>query len=112
MLPLFKCFVLVFALGFFVAGAAAESARDPFQSSEPLHLSNPLTAYPVSQYRVHGVVVMIDKATAVVYTPKQTWHIVRVGTALGSEQAVIRAITVEGIQIELARALHWLPVLR
>lgn len=116
--PLFKLNLIIgISLSILLSVAVVSAtttglARDPFRSSQPLHQSDPLQAYPVTQYRVHGVAVLVSKAAAVIYTPEQTWHLVRVGDYLGREQAVIRAITIKGVQIELGQTHHWLPVLQ
>ena len=82
------------------------------QQAKPQQQIDPLTAYPVAQYVVHGVIVTADNAVAVVYSPRKTWHRLRVDAQLGQEQAVIRQITTKGIQIDIQNTLLWLPVLQ
>ena len=82
------------------------------QSSAPSQQLDPLKAYPVSQYIVHGVVVMEDNALAIVYTPRNTWHKLHVSSQLGIKQAVVRQITINGIQLDMHGTLLWLPVLQ
>ena len=82
------------------------------QPAQPQQQVDPLTAYPVSQYIVHGVIVTTDNAVAVVYSPRKTWHRLQVNAQLGQEQAVIRQITTKGIQIDMQNTLLWLPVLQ
>ena len=96
-------------------GAQLRAADNPFsateggiQSSEQSPLSDPLKAYPATQYVVHGVVIMGDEAVAVVYTPDGTWHRLQHAAHLGLEQAVVRQITMQGIQIEQHGSLLWL----
>lgn len=72
---------------------------------------DPLTTYPLALYVVHGVVITEDNAIAIVYTPRNTWHKLRVPAQLGQEQAVVHKITTQGIQVEMQGTLLWLPVL-
>ena len=105
--------------------ASAEDTKDiisdnHFQTREKLSQPekpqqrqiDPLTAYPVAQYVVHGVIVAADNAVAVVYSPRNTWHRLQVRAQLGQEQAIIRQITTKGIQIEIQNTLSWLPLLQ
>ena len=89
-----------------------QAGENHLQSSEPSLQVDPLAAYPATQYIVHGVIVMADNAVAVVYTPRNTWHRLRVHSQMGQEQAVIRQITTQGIQIDKEGTLLWLPVLQ
>ena len=82
------------------------------QPAQPQQQIDPLMAYPVSQYIVHGVIVTADNAVAVVYSPRKTWHRLQVNAQLGQEQAVIRQITTKGIEIDMQNTLLWLPVLQ
>lgn len=86
---------------------------DYLQSPQPIDApAHPLQAYPYTQYVVHGVVVSADNAVAVVYTPDHTWHRLQRHAQIGLEQASIKQITTEGIQLEHQGSLLWLPVLQ
>jgi len=109
---------LCFAVSLALPDSAQLSAADnpfsategAFQSREQSPLSDPLKAYPATQYVVRGVVIMEDEAVAVVYTPEATWHRLQRAAQFGLEQVVVRQITTQGIQIEQHGSLLWLPI--
>ena len=118
----YKCLLCLLCLAVPLAiatEAEITTSDNPFQTLEarpqqtkPQQQIDPLAAYPVAQYVVHGVIVTADNAVAVVYSPRKTWHRLRVNAQLGQEQAVIRQITTKGIQIDMQNTLLWLPVLQ
>ena len=110
------CLILSLSLA---AGAEVPAMNNHFQPNDnhlptppPSQQIDPLKAYPTAQYIVHGVLVMEDNAVAVVYTPRNTWHKLYVNSHLGEEQAVVRQITTQGIQIDMQDTLLWLPILQ
>ena len=111
-----SCLVLLLPLANATEVPAASNHFQPTdnypQSPRQPQQTDPLKAYPVAQYVVHGVIVMEDNAVAVVYTPRNTWHKLQVQSHLGQEQAVVRQITTKGIQIDIQDTLLWLPILQ
>ena len=90
-------------------GATNNRTTQPAQQSQSL---DPLKDYPLKRYTVHGVIVMENDAVAIVKTPQNTWHKLRVRSYLGQQQARVHQITTQGIQVEIQGTLQWLPVLQ
>lgn len=113
---LYALFVLLISIPAAAQSPAANNLFQPTDDALPAaqqtQESNPLKAYPATQYVVRGVIIMADNAVAVVYSPRNTWHRLNVQSRLGAEDAVVHKISTKGIQIDKQGTLLWLPVLQ
>lgn len=94
------------------ASAVEESAPTPLSSQRAAYPSNivELDKYPVSSFKLIGVVIAPEESLAVVRAVDKNDYFIKVGQILGKEKGTVSSITQENMVVEVKDKLITLKV--